>query len=229
MSFAETNLSLSVSTDRLREPAFKTVKRGYDPDQVLEYLTRVADRVQALETKVGALGSDLQQAREERDAALSIQSVHSPPGESASAHMRDLTVAFDEDVKRLRGEAEADALRLRAEAEVESERILADARREAQRAQVRSEAIRAAAEVSLEDAQDEAVKVVSDLAKRREATLRELSACHQQILEIVTNLAATIEEEQLSDRQTVIRIDRLDVTKDEAPGVLPAGLPEAPG
>ncbi len=229
MSAAETGLEMPVTTDRLQEPTFKTVKRGFDPDQVREYQARVVEKVQALETKTGKLGSDLQQAREERDAALSLQTAAPPPIESASSQVRNLMIAFDEDVERLRGEAEADALRMRAEAEAESQRILSDARTEAQRLQGRTEVMRAAAELSLQDAREESEKVMAELAKRREVMLAELRASYQHVLDTVTRLVSTVEEEQADDDlPRVIQIDRLDETKDEASGVLTNSLPEAP-
>ena len=42
-------LSPSASSGRMPPPTFRTVFRGYDPDEVLKYLSRVADHVESLE------------------------------------------------------------------------------------------------------------------------------------------------------------------------------------
>ncbi|HEY3022499.1 MAG TPA: DivIVA domain-containing protein, partial [Actinomycetota bacterium] len=59
----ETDLSPSPSAGRIRRPTFATVFRGYDPNQVVEYLSGVADHVEALESNVQRLESELREAR----------------------------------------------------------------------------------------------------------------------------------------------------------------------
>ena len=54
------NLALSTSSERIREPKFNTVKRGYEPAQVLEYLSKIADWMEVLESQVKELGSQLE-------------------------------------------------------------------------------------------------------------------------------------------------------------------------
>ena len=112
MEIVPPNPQLSATADRIRQPKFKTVRKGYDPDQVLEYLSKVADRVQTLEDRAGELDSKLKDAMKERDEALAIMSTpgeKSTPVESVSTRVAELVAGLDADVERIRGEAKAEA------------------------------------------------------------------------------------------------------------------------
>jgi DivIVA domain-containing protein len=56
---SDLDLPLLPSADQIRRRKFATVRRGYDPDQVDDYLSQVAEQVEALETDL----------RDERQAA----------------------------------------------------------------------------------------------------------------------------------------------------------------
>src|SRR5689334_12571630 len=47
---SDLDLPLLPSADQIRRRKFATVRRGYDPDQVDDYLKQVAEQVEALET-----------------------------------------------------------------------------------------------------------------------------------------------------------------------------------
>ena len=47
---SDLDLPLLPSAEQIRRRKFATVKRGYDPDQVHEYLNQVAIQVETLET-----------------------------------------------------------------------------------------------------------------------------------------------------------------------------------
>lgn len=152
------------SPDRIRVPRFKTVRRGFDPGEVMEYLVWVGEHVEALESRVQHL-----QAESHNDA------------HGVGAHMADLVRTFDI-VERLRREAD----RLVAEAKAEAERIRVDTQFEA-------EAARADAQRTLRDAQREADKILSELASRREAVLGEFRAIREDMLDAARGLEAATE------------------------------------
>jgi len=180
----EPDLSSSATVGRIRQPTFGTVFRGYDPNQVLEYLSGVADHVEALESQMGKLELDLREARRQATAAQGPGS--QDPYDTISARVADLVRTFDQDVERLRAEAEAEVDRLLAEARTEAERLRLDA-------QDKVAETRAEAERTLRDARIEADKALSGLASRRDALLRELRAMRDRMLDTAKDLETTIE------------------------------------
>src|SRR3954471_21750697 len=68
---SDLDLPLLPSADQIRRRKFATVRRGYDPDQVDDYLTQVAEQVEALETDL----------RDERLAAARQRPRGEPPAE----------------------------------------------------------------------------------------------------------------------------------------------------
>lgn len=182
----EPDLSSSATVGRIRQPTFGTVFRGYDPNQVLEYLSGVADHVEALESNVRKLESQLKEAHR-RNGVLSDQGLPSQdPYDTISARVADLVRTFDQDVERLRAEAEAEVDRLLAEARTEAERLRLDG-------QDKVAEMRAEAERTLRDARIEADKALSGLASRRDALLHELRAMRDRMLDTAKDLETTIE------------------------------------
>jgi DivIVA domain-containing protein len=206
MATGESSLTPSMNVGRIREPMFRTVKRGYDPTEVLEYLGRVADRVEALESRGGQLESELLEARRQSDKVLQDQSLtSSDPYEAVSTRVADLVRTFDHDVDKLRVEAEAEVDRMLAEARIEAERIRLDSQSKADEAHAR-------AERALRDAGTKADEVLSALGSRREALLGELRAMRLRMLDSVRGLETMIEE-AASDGVLVLE----DSARDEAP------------
>ena len=150
MDIEELYLSPSPMPDRIREPRFSTVKRGYDPGQVLEYLTRVADRIQALESRVRELESELQVAHQQPDGAHENQAPEGvDPFEVAAARVADLMKTFDREVGNLHLEAEAEASRIVGEARNEADKTRLDAQDHAE--EMRVDAGRGRAEIVSEE------------------------------------------------------------------------------
>jgi DivIVA domain-containing protein len=223
MATWESGLTPSTAAGSLNRPTFGTVRRGYDPAQVLEYLSRVADHVEALESKV-------RQLETERGQPSDAPGEQAPAGqngyEGVGARVADLVRAFDEDVEKLRRDAQAEAgriiteasaqaerlhheaERLRAEAETEVERIQLEARTEANKvrldAQCQAEEVRVQAAEALREAQKESDKVLSSLASRRQALLGELRAIRDRMLGTTRDLEATIEGSSAEDRVVVV-------------------------
>jgi cell division septum initiation protein DivIVA len=151
------------SLGRIRVPRFKTVRRGFDPGEVMEYLVWVGDHVDSLESRVQQLQSES----------------HNEDAQGVGADVADLVRTFDH-VEQLRREA---AERMVAEAKAEAERIRVDTKFETEKA-------RADARRTLRDAQTEADGILSELESRREAVLSELRAIREDILDAASGLEA---------------------------------------
>jgi cell division septum initiation protein DivIVA len=192
----EPDLSPPASAGRVRQPTFATVFRGFDPHQVTEYLSGVADHVEALESNVQQLESELQETRRQ-SVALQNKVGGQDPYDTISARVADLVRMFEQDVERLRAEAEAEVQRLLADARIEGERLLAGARTEAERTRLdahdRAAETRAEAERTLREARIETDQAVSRLASRRNALLDELRAMRDRMLDTAKDLETTIE------------------------------------
>src|SRR2546427_12482437 len=50
---ADLDLPLVPSADQIRRREFASVRRGYDPDQVRDYLAQVANQVESMERELG--------------------------------------------------------------------------------------------------------------------------------------------------------------------------------
>lgn len=119
------------SSTALTEPAFRTVRRGFDPEEVRAHLDRVANEVRDLESRLRQREADLQQARGERDTAGDVATPD--PYNGVSTHVADLLRGFDHDVERLRVKSAAEAERIQTEARVQAQMELVKARLEADR------------------------------------------------------------------------------------------------
>ena len=163
MATWESDQTPLANPDRIRVPRFKTVRRGFEPGEVMDYLVWVGDHVEALESRVHELQS------ESRNTA-----------QGAGAHMADLMRTFDQ-VERLRRDAD----RMVAEAKAEAERIRVDSQFEA-------EAARADAQRMLRDAQREADRTISEVASRRDTVLGDVRAIREDILDAAKGLEAAL-------------------------------------
>jgi len=163
--------------DRL--PAFTTVRRGYDPAQVLTFVKQARERMEMLETKL----SDAERARGElerdRDVALqSWDSTKQEPYDAMAGRLADLMRSFDAEVEKARVDAQAESERMLAEARAESDRILEHAQGADAEARGQSEDIvrqaRQEAEAIVEKARAQADQIESDLFAVYGSTLNEL-------------------------------------------------------
>ena len=218
----ESGLTPSATAGSFSRPTFTTVRRGYDPAQVLECVTRLTDHVEALESEVRRLRELGQRGVAFEEQAPTGQDRY----EGAGARVADLMRAFDEDVERLRRDAEAEAGRIVAEARseadrlhqeaersggeaaVEAERVQAEARTDADRirldAQSKAEDVRLQAAEALREAQKESDKVLSSLASRRQAILGELRDMRDRMISTAKDLETTLEGVSAEDQVVVV-------------------------
>ncbi|HEV8622646.1 MAG TPA: DivIVA domain-containing protein, partial [Actinomycetota bacterium] len=210
------------------------MRRGYDPDQVLEYVTRLTDHLDALKTEVRRLQAELSQ----RDVTPQEQaSTAQDEYDGVGARVADLMRTFDRDVEKLRQDAEAEAVRIVAEAKSEADRIQREAERsrgevaakaeqvearartEADKirldAQSKAEDVRLQAAEALQEAKRESDMVLSSLASRHEALMEELRTIRDRMVDTTRGIEATIEA-GVRDQVVVVSEAREDEPADVA-------------
>lgn len=195
MPATELDLPILMSAEQIRRREFVTVRRGYDPDQVRDYLEQLADQVERMAAMI-------------REARLEAAAVSSP----ARPHV-DPYQQLGERVASVIREADQTAERLRVEAQEESQSMLREARADADRirtdAQARAEEARAEAERTLREAREQADHAVAGLASRRDNLVRQLAQMRERLLGAARELETAIElppagEPGPGDRRAVV-------------------------
>ncbi len=183
----------SALPEALPAPKFKTAKRGFDQNQVVEYIGQLNARLRNVEHQVRQLRHENEQVKRERDtalrerAALVEQGEATAPSSDADAYQQvsgrvtELFVALDKEVEKIRGEVEAEA-----------EAILDRARSEAYRVSREAEDARTSATLAAHRARREAEQTVADLESRRDDVFQELRQACTNSLEVIGNLAASL-------------------------------------
>ncbi len=187
---SDLDLPLLPSAEQIRRRKFATVKRGYDPDQVHEYLNQVAIQVETLETDL----------RDERMGASSraAEAVAAPPPKAAPAPpvaAANTEAAYEQLSKRFASvlkAADAESQALIDKARAESTKLLEDARIEADKirvdAQANAEEARTKSAAELERARQEADRVLGGLEARREAMLSQMHDMQSRLLNVAKDL-----------------------------------------
>jgi cell division initiation protein len=193
---SDLDLPLLPSADQIRRRKFATVRRGYDPDQVDDYLKQVAEQVEALETDLRderlnaarqpASGAE---APAERPAAMTM----TPPATATAAESEE--AAYERISKRFASvlkSADEEAQKLIDQARAESTKLLEDARAEADRirvdAQANAEQARTTSAAELAKAREEADRVLGGLEQRRESLLGQMHEMQSRLLAVAQNL-----------------------------------------
>ena len=151
MATWESDQTPLASPGRIRVPRFKTVRRGFDPDEVMRYLA-------ALEAQV-----EQRQSESHKDA------------QDVGSNVADLVRTFDhverlrrEAAERMVAEAKAEAERIRVDTQFETEKARADARRTLRDAQMEADGI-------LSELESRREAVLSELRAIREDMLEAAS------------------------------------------------------
>jgi DivIVA domain-containing protein len=189
------DLPLLPSAEQIRRREFATVRRGYDPDQVRDYLQGVAGQVETLEREL-----------RQRRAAVSTPS----PGETLAAKVSELeamtppaapTDAYEEIAKRFAGVLEAadkEATTALAEAKAEATAIVEAARAEADRiqldAQAKAEGAKQEGSDTLANAKREADRILGSLAERRESLVAQMHDMQTKLLSVAKDLETSIDD-----------------------------------
>jgi DivIVA domain-containing protein len=203
MSSPNLDLPLLPSAEQIRRREFATVRRGYDPDQVRDYLTQIADQVETLEKEIRE--ARLEQGAEARGAAAPPEAktqaepqAKDDPYERVAKRMAQLIATADREAERIVEEAERGASAALEEATAKASEALDDARAEADRirvdAQARAEQARQEGSEMLERARGESERVLSGLSMRRDEMVRRLQEMQSKLLSVAQDLEHAIDE-----------------------------------
>jgi hypothetical protein len=161
-------------------PRFTTVLRGFDPDQVRDYILRLAARVEALE-------AELEETRAQRDTARKHY------GAARDDAYNELGQRMA-DVLRM---ADHQADKIRREADEESKQRVSQSKQLAQQiereADERAERLRAEGEETLQRARIERDELLGGLTATRDLALADLSATRDHLTGIVERLNIAME------------------------------------
>src|SRR3954469_18776540 len=196
-AMSDLDLPLLPSADQIRRRKFATVRRGYDPDQVDDYLKQVAEQVEALETdlrdeRLNAAGQRPggAEAPAEQAAAMmapaTVASSSAPETEEAaydriSKRFASVLKSADEEAQKLIDQARAEATKLMADARAEADRIRVDA-------QANAEQARATSAAELAKAREESDRLLGGLEQRRESLLGQMHEMQSRLLAVAQNL-----------------------------------------
>ncbi|HEV8564707.1 MAG TPA: DivIVA domain-containing protein [Actinomycetota bacterium] len=181
MSSTELDLPLLPSADQIRRREFATIRRGYDPEQVREYLLMISRQVEILER-------ELREARLHAAASPEVVSVPEPaedPYERLAKRIADVLRSSDEQAERILEDARAEAALTVSEARSEADRIRVDA-------QSRAEEARHAGGEVLKNAEAEAERVLSTLSARRETLVEQLQLMQSKLIGAAQELETAI-------------------------------------
>jgi DivIVA domain-containing protein len=198
MSASELDLPVLASAEQIRRREFVTIRRGYDPDQVRDYLEQVADQVEQTEALI-------------REARLEVEAAARAASEPRADPYSELATRVAEVLRTADDAAE----RTRREAKEEAERILREARADADR--IRSEAqatvdeARADADRTLRQAHEQADRAIAGLSSKREELVEQLATMQSRLLGVARDLESTIETSEHAE------------IREEVPSTTPSG------
>jgi DivIVA domain-containing protein len=181
MSATELDLPVLASPDQIRRREFVTARRGYDPQQVRDYLAKLAEQVERMQAM-------LREARMDADAAANRSEADTRPDayQRLAARFADTLRVADEQAAKIREEAERDAAKALEEARGEADRMRADAHG-------RAEKLRAEAETALREAKAETASAILSLTTRRKALADELEMMRSRLLAAAEELGSVLE------------------------------------
>ena len=197
---SDLDLPLLPSAEQIRRREFATVRRGYDPDQVREYLLHVS-------TQVATLEQELRETRMKADTKVPpevaaaegtgseypsfVAAPEAVPGDEAYGRLAErfaeMIRSADEQTTKVLDEAQAEAARILEEARTEADRMRVDA-------QARAEEARAEGDDELARAKEEADRILGGLADRREALVSQMQDMQSKLLSVAKNLEVSIEQ-----------------------------------
>jgi len=182
----EIDLPFLPSAAQIRRREFASVRRGYDPDQVRDYLAQVAEQVETLEQELRdskLVPADGRPAEPQKRAPASSED----PYERLSKRLTTLLQTADEEAEGILADARVDAARMLNEARSEADRIQVDA-------QARAEEARQQGTELLERAKQEADRVLLGLSERRETLVQHLQDMQTRLVGVAKELEVAIED-----------------------------------
>jgi DivIVA domain-containing protein len=229
MSATNLDLPVLISPEQIRRREFVTIRRGYDPDQVRDYMEQLANQVQLMQ-------SLLREACQEAEAAIRAnERPRVDPYEELARRVSGVIREADAAAEQIRTGALGDAERMTEEARTDADRIRTDA-------QARAEDARASAEAAVAQARAEADRTIAGLAARRGALVEQLATMQERLIAVAHDLERTIEidgpetpaaEIEAPSPADATKADDLEATIEAptasvAPTDAPADIPEMP-
>jgi len=188
MSSTGLDLPLLPSAEQIRRRMFARVRRGFDPDQVHDYLLQIADQIENLEGQV-------------REARLQADTPPQAPPPMPVQH--DEIAEMGERIADIVRTAERHAQERRTEIDEEARTILAEARAEADRirldAQSRAEELRQESNDMLARSRAEADRALGSLAIRRQDLLEEFRTMRERLLGVADDLEAVVDDDEAAE------------------------------
>src|SRR5687767_8028595 len=179
MSATELDLPVLMSAEQIRRREFVTIRRGYDPDQVRNYLDQLAAQVERM-------ASMIREARMEAESAIRAgASPKTDPYEQLAQRVASVIREADDVAERTRSEASREAERALEQARADADRIRLDASTHAEQS-------REEAERSVHEAREQAHRTIEGLATRREALVGQLSQMQERLLGVARDLEDAI-------------------------------------
>lgn len=204
---SDLDLPLLPSAEQIRRRQFATVRRGYDPDQVHDYLNQVALQVEALEGELREQRLTPSRVADEQamtpiaEAASPVEAaaIVQPPSVAAAAE--DTEAAYERISQRFASvlrAADEESEKLIERARTEASKLLDDARAEADRirvdAQSNAEEARTQSSEELQRAKAESDRVLGGLEQRRESMLGQMHEMQSRLLAVAQNLEVPDDE-----------------------------------
>ena len=186
MSPAELDVPLVPSAEQIRRRMFASVRRGFDPDQVRDYLEQIADQVERLEQGLKETKLEAESAKAGASKAQVAAQASKDPYKDLSSRMADLIRAADEQAQKLLADAHSEAARVLGEARGEADRIRTDA-------QARAEEARYQGSEALRRAREEADRALAGLSSRREKLILQLQEMQSKLLGVARELETAID------------------------------------
>jgi cell division initiation protein len=207
------------SAAQIRRREFASVRRGYDPDQVRDYLVQVAEQVESLEHDLR--DSKLQPGGGRKDDEQKRPSVPSDPDdpyERLAKRLTTLLATADEEAEGILAEARVDAARMLNEARSEADRIRVDA-------QARAEEARQQGNELLEHAKQEADRVLLGLSERRETLVQHLQDMQSRLVGVAKELEVAIEDPDGAEQSRSTGADTPQAAAEPAAPQAPVSTP----
>jgi DivIVA domain-containing protein len=197
MTPSDLDLPLLPSAEQIKRREFATVRRGYDPDQVRDYLQQVA-------VQVGTLEKGVREARMEaehlaaRTTGPTTPIAEPAPTEAGAVPTDDMYEALAKRFAGVIAGADREATKVLNEAKAEASRVLEQARAEADRirvdAQARAEEARQQGSEALAKAKEEADRILGSLAERRETLVNQMQEMQSTLLNVAQGLAVPFDD-----------------------------------
>jgi DivIVA domain-containing protein len=188
------DLPLLPSAEQIRRREFATIRRGYDPDQVRDYLHQVAAQVETLEREVRdaklgrakidqVTGAAAEQATPTMTSSEEAARGSDDAYDALAKRFSTLIATADKEAQKILGDAKAEATRLMDQARSEADRIRVDA-------QARAEEARQQGSEALVRAREEADRLLSSLSQRRDSLVDQMHQMRTRLLAVAHELEA---------------------------------------